>query len=147
MNILVEIKGSLTFDDAQKVVTFCRLLSCPILLLQDINPILQVVFSDSTITKKVVLTRPTAFRRCPVCRHWALRDMCDCDECKRDIFAYYTCHECLSNGISGIKVRKSLEWIPLPPNDELSRAIGAARSARFEHGETPKVPRGKPRKV
>lgn len=48
---------------------------------------------------------------------------------------------CAASGI-GVTLKKQVNWI----TSGIERAIVAARSARFEHGETPRVPRGKPRK-
>lgn len=54
--------------------------------------------------------------------------------------------ECLNPecvGFHGLTINKLVEW----QTPSIKAAMNAARSARFEHGETPKVPRGKPRQM
>lgn len=147
-----ETKGELILNDADKMIRLCNQSEIGLLLLQDIGANMTIILpnTEAPMSDKAGDIKIASFRRCVICRHWALRNECrlganekECDNCKHSPTVFYYCVNCAKNDKVNLRVKKSMEWEPIGKSDELANAIQAARSARFEHGETPKVPRGK----
>lgn len=143
----VEVKGDLTMESIDKVFRLSNQAGVGILLLQEPEKVFTVLGPNNDSHSDIIGdVNSTSFRRCPICKGWALRaEPCDCVECRKQGLVSYYCLNCAAQGKKNLRVKRSMEWEPIGQT-EVDKAIIAARSARFEHGETPKVARGKPRK-
>lgn len=147
-----EVKGDLVLESLDKMIRLCNQSQSGLIILQEPGVNMSILLSnDERHSNRIGDMKTASFRRCPICRNWALRNECklgdgkECDSCRQCPTVYYYCIHCALEGKVNLRVKKIMEWVPLPPHDEVSRAIAAAHSARFEHGETPRVPRGRPR--
>lgn len=86
-----------------------------------------------------VITSRISFGRCPLCNHICILGWCHDMHNSLNVQC-----PCLGNHLAFI--RKDDQVVRFLSDDLIASAIHAARNARFEHGETPKVQRGKVRK-
>lgn len=81
---------------------------------------------------------------CPLCNSPGLYQIMTDDESKKGTKDRIRClnEKCVAYE-NAVKLKRRMNWI----TPRVESAIVDARSARFEHGEAPKVPRGKPKRV
>lgn len=151
MKIPVEVKGDVSADDMAKLGIFINeVVAIPggaFALLRDVacQPFDLFCRADHGVwvsSEKIIYhAEPKLWAECPLCHRLAF--VCPCEECSgKGEFWWISCIPCSRD--KNIKVR-SAKYNPTK-TPRLLDAYTTARSARFEHGETPKVPRGKPRK-
>lgn len=129
----VEVKGELDIQGGRKIIMIGNQTDTDHLLVKNIGDLIWSVGPKGP--------RPKKWAECPFCHCLSIVDDCDCDGCRADRFKYLDCPVCSQD--KGIKIKK--DKLDLTATPKILQAYAAARQARFEHGETPRVFRGKPK--
>lgn len=127
----IEVKGHMDIQDGRKLVMLVNQTGTDHLVVKDIGDIMFSIGPNGPRAKR--------WAECPLCHGLAIIDYCDCEGCTTDVFWYLDCAICSTN--KRIKVKRKAG--DPSQSKKLLSAYTAARSARFEHGETPKVKRGR----
>lgn len=137
---LIEVKGKiLSPDEWNKSIMFTAYLKHDIYIFQgDVGLSANISWISSLpndMPEYLLDTKAIPPFMCSEQMYWTQCNVCGI--CDIDLLSY--------DGVFGPCVHCQ-EGTPEEETDDLLRADDAAHSARFEHGETPKVQRGKPRK-
>lgn len=127
----VEVKGYLDINGGRKFALLVNQTQTTHYIVKDVGDLMYAIGPDGPNAMKWV--------ECPLCHGLAIVKYCDCQGCHEDVFRRLLCAAC-STG-KHLKVKKSIGDPSVTP--KIVNAITIARSARFEHGETPRVLRGR----
>lgn len=132
--MFIEIKDQVSDGDIEKTGRLAVQSSCPVVMMR---------YAD----QQLAAFDPGNFcglffwAECPICHSLALLDDTDPEANKQAGFIGLWCPLCSQNKRLKIKI-ENLRYVISP---RLQQAHIHAKQARFEHGETPRVPRGRPK--
>lgn len=137
----LEVKGDPLPDDLYTAAKLATASHRVVLLVSDLESRGVIVHRPPTETDGFMYI-PARWAECPVCGGLALADYCGCERCQKLSTVLVSCMDC---GTPGSNIRVKLGKTDPMNTPKIISAFTAALSARFEYGETPRGPRGKPR--
>lgn len=133
----VEVKGRMSSQDLDKAMRLGNHKARFVIIAQDFDEKAEVIIPRDR-QRNLADMRWLSFGECPLCGSLGWVDGCPCDSCVSGPYHYFTCTTCMHDkGLANIKIKKAKSDPTKTPR--MVRALDAARSARFEHGETPQV--------